>query len=312
MFAAVTILAMTIPQSSAVAQKPFAFGDGDRVVFLGDSITQYGEYPLYLECFLLEQHPDLKLTFRNLGWGSDRAWLHQRTADNPSLNGDAMLKMPPGDQQEAQRAQMVAHGLERDVLPLRPSVVFIMYGACDVRDGEQSMELHLRSLAQIIARLKQADCRVVLLAPPPDDDDSKYNAMHEKWGVAVRELAEKEQVYYIDVYHAVEKSLAEARKADPNFAYTRDRVHPHPAGHALIARAIAAGLGMDPAQLKTDSPLLPQVTAKNKAYFHRWREVQLPALVAHKLDDPEVQTQLRDDDRRVAQLESEIEQLRGK
>jgi hypothetical protein len=45
MFAAVTILAVTI--HSAVAQKPFAFRDGDRVVFLGDSITQYGEHPLY-------------------------------------------------------------------------------------------------------------------------------------------------------------------------------------------------------------------------------------------------------------------------
>jgi hypothetical protein len=204
------------------------------------------------------------------------------------------------------------HGLARDVLPLRPTVVFLMYGACDVRDGEHAMDPHLRSLTEIITQLRQIDCRVILLGAPPEDSGSTYNPTHEKWGAAVRALAEKENAHYIDVYHVVEKLLQATRQADPSFRYTRDGVHPHPQGHALIARAIIAGLGMDAAKLNTESSLLPKVTEKNKTYFRRWREIQVPALIDRKIDAPEVQSQLAECDKRVAQLEVEIDHVRNK
>src|SRR5437588_10724689 len=56
----------------------FLIHDGDRVVFLGDSITEQRLYTTYIEAYALTRHPDWKLSFRNVGWGGDTAWLRQR------------------------------------------------------------------------------------------------------------------------------------------------------------------------------------------------------------------------------------------
>ena len=56
----------------------FFFHDGDCVVFLGDSITEQKLYTTYIEAYALTRFPQEKLTFRNVGWGGDTAWLRQR------------------------------------------------------------------------------------------------------------------------------------------------------------------------------------------------------------------------------------------
>ena len=56
----------------------FQIRDGDRVVFLGDSITEQRLYTTYIEAYALTRHPNWKLKFRNVGWGGDTAWLRQR------------------------------------------------------------------------------------------------------------------------------------------------------------------------------------------------------------------------------------------
>jgi lysophospholipase L1-like esterase len=136
-----------------------------------------------------------------------------------ALNGEAMLKLT-GDEQEKLRARMVAHGLERDVLPLKPTVVTIMFGTNDAHDGEQALELHLKSLAQIIARLRDANCRVILLSAPPEEIGSAFNAEHEKFAAAVRALSERSNVPFVDVFHPVLRLVQQARRTDPNFSYT--------------------------------------------------------------------------------------------
>src|SRR5690349_15573295 len=56
----------------------FQIHDGDRVVFLGDSITEQRLYTTYIEAYALTRYPAWKLSFRNVGWGGDTAWLRQR------------------------------------------------------------------------------------------------------------------------------------------------------------------------------------------------------------------------------------------
>ena len=56
----------------------FFLHDGDRVVFLGDSITEQRLYTTYIEAYALTRHPQWHLSFRNVGWGGDTAWLRQR------------------------------------------------------------------------------------------------------------------------------------------------------------------------------------------------------------------------------------------
>src|SRR6185312_6563043 len=63
--------------ATAVADD-FFIHDGDRIVFLGDSITQQKLYTTYIEGYALTRHPQWKLSFRNTGWGGDTSWLRQR------------------------------------------------------------------------------------------------------------------------------------------------------------------------------------------------------------------------------------------
>src|SRR5580765_584763 len=64
---------------NAVVAGEFFIHDGDRVVFLGDSITEQQLYTTYIEAYALTRHPEWKLWFRNVGWGGDTAWLRQRS-----------------------------------------------------------------------------------------------------------------------------------------------------------------------------------------------------------------------------------------
>ena len=74
----VLILISALTLSLSVKAGEFLIHDGDRVVFLGDSITEQKLYTTYVEAYALTRYPKWSLTFRNTGWGGDTAWLRQR------------------------------------------------------------------------------------------------------------------------------------------------------------------------------------------------------------------------------------------
>src|SRR3954467_7881857 len=77
--AAIRALFVAILFSQSVSRAgEFLIHDGDRVVFLGDSITEQRLYTTYIEAYTLSRHPNWKLWFRNVGWGGDTSWLRQR------------------------------------------------------------------------------------------------------------------------------------------------------------------------------------------------------------------------------------------
>ena len=53
--------------------KDFFFRKGDRIVFLGDSITEQYQYSSTIELYLTTRFPDWNLTFLNAGIGGDTA-----------------------------------------------------------------------------------------------------------------------------------------------------------------------------------------------------------------------------------------------
>ena len=64
------ILALAIP-SLTRAEDAFFFKDGDRVVMIGDSITEQHLYSNYVEMWTVTRFPSWKITFRNVGIGGD-------------------------------------------------------------------------------------------------------------------------------------------------------------------------------------------------------------------------------------------------
>ncbi len=69
LFAVVLTALTAVARLCAAAE--FPIHDGERVVFLGDSITDQRLYTTAIEAYALTRFPQWKLTFRNIGWGGD-------------------------------------------------------------------------------------------------------------------------------------------------------------------------------------------------------------------------------------------------
>ena len=75
-----SLVALSFTSGEAAAVDPeFALRDNDRVVFLGDSITEQKLYTTYIEAYAVTRFPKLKLAFANRGWGGDTAWMRMRS-----------------------------------------------------------------------------------------------------------------------------------------------------------------------------------------------------------------------------------------
>src|SRR5207253_10921281 len=59
--------------TAAEPNNDFFFQRGDRIVFLGDSITEQYQYSSYIELYLTTRFPNWNLTFINAGIGGDTA-----------------------------------------------------------------------------------------------------------------------------------------------------------------------------------------------------------------------------------------------
>src|SRR5580700_3203909 len=123
---ALLVLATAALVSPGARADEFFIHDGDRVVFLGDSITEQRLYTSYIEAYALSRHPSWKLVFRNAGWGGDTSWLRQRSHPN-----EAQLFAADDATLLAMVKKAVDSGLSRDVLPLKPTIVTVDFGMND-------------------------------------------------------------------------------------------------------------------------------------------------------------------------------------
>ena len=193
---------------------------GDRMVFLGDSITEQGIYTRYVANYFTLRYPGVKLSFRNAGWGGDTA-----------QGGLGRLK--------------------RDVLSLKPNVVSICFGMNDggyAKLSDAAMKNYQIGMSGLVSELKKAGVRVVLLTPGCVDPDRNpdlagYNNTLEALGKYVQELARKENLPVFDLHSLMLDAQNRAKKADPNFTMIPDAVHPSQPGHAIMAYALLKALG---------------------------------------------------------------------
>ena len=64
------LLFIVLVQGPDARAGDFLIHDGDRVVFLGDSITEQKLYTTYIEAYALTRHPDWSLTTVGSCWAS--------------------------------------------------------------------------------------------------------------------------------------------------------------------------------------------------------------------------------------------------
>ena len=245
---ALVILFASILWSSAGLAAGFLIHDGDRVVFLGDSITEQRLYTTYIEAYALTRHPAWKLSFRNVGWGGDTSWLRQRSHPDEGK----LFAADPETQQKMVESS-VGHGLDRDVLPLKPTFVTVKFGMNDHAYQpfrEDIFRAYVRSQTQIAEVLKRAGARVAFLTPQPieekraDEDKDPRNESLRKFSDGLKEVAQKEDETFVDQFDPYMTILLRERAGNPDrMIGGGDAVHPGPIGHTVMAWAILKGLG---------------------------------------------------------------------
>lgn len=236
--------------ASLARASDFFVHDGDRVVFLGDSITQQKLYTTYIEAYVLTRHPEWKLTFRNVGWGGDTAWLRQRA--HPDEN---KLFAAQGDELKAMVEKSVGSGLGRDVLPLKPTVVTIDFGMNDHAYQAFRPDIfraYAASQAELVHVLTKNGARVALLTPQPIEEkypnpnptEAVKNDSLRKFSDGLREIAQARGALYVDQFDPYMALMTQARTGSaPVHIGGGDAVHPGSAGHTIMAWAILKGLG---------------------------------------------------------------------
>jgi lysophospholipase L1-like esterase len=242
------LVAIMCLASSSRVVADFAIHDGDRVVFLGDSITEQRLYTTYIEAYALARHPTWNLSFRNVGWGGDTAWLRQRFHPD-----EKSLFAAEGGDLDKMVDDSVGRGLGRDVLPLKPTFVTVKFGMNDhsyQKFRPDIFRAYVRSQTEIAKDLKAAGARVAFLTPQPieehkpDPDKDVRNLSLRQFSDGLKEVAANNGALFVDQFDPYMKLMMAARAKDPGaFIGGGDAVHPGPAGHTLMAWAILKGLG---------------------------------------------------------------------
>ncbi|MBT8043801.1 MAG: SGNH/GDSL hydrolase family protein [Verrucomicrobiae bacterium] len=223
---------------SPVAAKPFEAGD--RVAFLGDSITASGRYVHMLRLFYATRFPDRPLHLYNCGIGGARA---------PSS----------------------LSRLDEDCLALDPNRVVVMLGMNDANGGKKNYQSAMTPIMDRI--VEKPDCRPTLIISSPYDNTAKIKARNKdgkndkirSFGQWLVDMGRQREVAVVDFNTPLLRVNEQRQKNDPAFsAIGPDRVHPGDHGHAVMTWSFlrAQGITGPVARLVVDATT-NSVTAEN-------------------------------------------------
>jgi isoamyl acetate esterase len=224
----VLILAVfAAPCSVFAADNTLTLKKGDRIIFLGDSITQAGVgekgYVTLIKNALAEKHKDLGIEVIGAG-----------------ISGN---KVP--DLQKR---------LQKDVLDKKPTVVVIYIGINDVWHGESDpakgtpKDKFEGGLKEIIGKITDSGARVLLCTPSVIGEKTgganKLDPKLDEYADISRSVAKETKVSLCDLRKAFQDYLKEHNaKNEDKGLLTGDRVHLNDAGNKFVAETILKSLG---------------------------------------------------------------------
>jgi lysophospholipase L1-like esterase len=239
-FLAVCFVCIALASSALAADTAFFFHGGDRVVFLGDSITEQRLYTTYVEAYTVTRFPKQRFNFWNSGWGGDTSWLRMR-----SHTDEKALFAAQADEQQKIVEKAVDACLSRDVLSFKPTVVTVNFGMNDHNYEpfrEDIFRAYVRSQAEIVKVLAKNGVRVVLLTPQPieerrpDPDKDPRNESLRKFSNGLKDVAAKQGALFVDQFDPYMAIMMRERAARADACIGGgDAIHPSPVGHTLMA-----------------------------------------------------------------------------
>jgi lysophospholipase L1-like esterase len=198
--------------------------DGQKVVFMGDSIT-------------------------NLGWDLPGGYVHL-VVDGLKTLGVNIVPVPAGISGQTSR-EMVAR-TETDVVGNKPDWLTLSCGVNDVWHGAGGVELdqYQKNITSIVDQAQAAGIKVMLLTSTPigEDNPNPNNQKLVAYNDFLKQLAKTRNLPIADENAAFQTAITAAATPGIN-ALTMDGVHPNPTGNVLMAKAILAAFGATPDQV---------------------------------------------------------------
>ena len=225
-----------------------ALPEEKRILFLGDSITQGGGYIEFIEAALIAQHPESKFEIIPLGLSSE-------TVSGLSEEGHAGGAFPRPDLHER---------LDRALEKVKPQLVFACYGMNDgiyYPLGDERMKAFQNGMKKLHSKVTATGARIVHLTPPVFDPLpimkrllpaglDKYPQPYQGYNEVLDAYSDwllsmkKDGWQVLDIHGPFNAALAEKRKADPQFTFSKDGVHPGAEGHLIMAHAVLDDWGL--------------------------------------------------------------------
>ena len=251
--AALAGLAVSVTASRA----EIAVKSGEKIAFLGDSITQGG-------------------------WSNPAGYVNLVIA-GLAANGVDATPIPAGISGHKSN-QMLAR-LEKDVLSKKPNWMTLSCGVNDVwhsikgvplddaqaaaktyekRDpSEPDKGTYQANITQIVERAQAAGVQPVILTATviKEDLNSPENKNLAPYNAFLRQLAKDKKLRIADLYASFEKAIKAANTPGKN-AFTGDGVHMNTAGNKMMALGVLKALGLDAMQLQKAQENWPALEVK--------------------------------------------------
>ena len=253
----VLIAAVCMTYTTAFAQTVKPFKEGERAVFLGNSITDGGHYHSYIWLYYMTRFPNMPLRILNGGIGGDTAY-----AMNKRLDGD--------------------------IFPMKPSVLMVTFGMNDSgyfeyngdnpkEFGEQKYQESIKNYQQMEKRFKDLpDTRIVMVGTSPYDEtvQLKENVPFKTKNETIKRIVEyqkesaaKNNWEFTDLNAPMVALNQQNQQKDPAFTLCgSDRIHPDNDGHMVMAYLFlkAQGfVGKEVAEMEINANKKQAVKAEN-------------------------------------------------
>jgi lysophospholipase L1-like esterase len=224
--------APTPPASTPPAPAKLQLQDGDRFIFIGDSITHQCLYTQYVENFYFTRYPDRRIHFRNAGVSGDRA-------------ADVLARF------------------DDDIARFKPTVATVLLGMNDgsYKDFDaETFATYQRDMTTLLDKLDALGCRIFLMGPTMFDHQAwdkriiekpeyakgrivtGYNAVLGYYSGWLRETARQRGYGYIDLWSTLNRLTEEGRQTDPHFTLIEDAIHPDAPGQLAMAHTLLSSL----------------------------------------------------------------------
>jgi lysophospholipase L1-like esterase len=218
------LASLTLSLSGSLARGEIAVRNGQKLAFLGDSITAGG-------------------------WGNPSSYVRLILA-GLEANGVKAAPVPAGI--SGHKSNQMRDRLKRDVLDKQPDWMTLSCGVNDVWHGANGVPLdqYRTNITAIVDQCQAAGVKVMLLTATVIGEElgNDNNRKLAPYNEFLRALAKEKQCRLADLNARFQEVIQASAK--PGRVLTSDGVHMNPAGDQLMAKVVLQAFGLDDAQLK--------------------------------------------------------------